>query len=63
MTLKQTREKVISQPNAEQVLIYLQKDHETLINKINAYYLVKRKVMHEKREQLLAEVESTELMM
>lgn len=62
MTLKQTKEKVLSQPNAEQLLNYLQQEHEVLITKINAYYLVKKKVIREKKEQLLAEVESTELM-
>ncbi len=63
MTLKRTKEKVLSQPNAEQLLNYIQQEHEVLISKINAYYLVKKKVIREKKEQLLAEVESTELMM
>ncbi len=61
MTLKQTKAKVQSQPNAEQLLSYLQQEHEMLINKINAYYQIKKKVIHEKKVQLLAEVESTEL--
>ncbi len=61
MTLKQTKAKVQSQPNAEQLLSYLQQEHEMLISKINAYYQIKKKVIHEKKVQLLAEVESTEL--
>jgi len=62
MTLKQTKAKLVSHPNAEQALVYLQQEYELLINKVNAYYLVRKRVLHAKREHLLAEVESSDLM-
>jgi len=62
MMLKKAKAQLVSQPNAEQALIYLQQEYELLINKINAYYIIRKKVLHEKHEHLLAEVENSDLM-
>lgn len=62
MTLKQTKAKLVSHPNTEQILIYLQQKYELLINKINAYYLVRKRVLEVKQENLVAEVENSDLM-
>ncbi|ALO33549.1 acyl-CoA desaturase [Colwellia sp. MT41] len=62
MTLKNTKAKLITHPNTEQTLIYLQQEYELLVSKINEYYLVRKKVLQAKRDHLLAEVEKSDLM-
>jgi len=62
MTLKRTKAKLATHPNAEQAVIYLHQEYELLVTKINAYYLVKKQVLHAKRDHLLAEVEQSELL-
>ena len=62
MTLKHTKAKLISHPHTEQTLIYLQQEYELLVNKINEYYIIRKKVLQEKREHLLVEVEKSDLM-
>ena len=62
MTLKHTKAKLITHPNTEQTLIYLQQEYELLVNKINEYYLVRKKVLQARREHLRVEVEKSDLM-
>lgn len=62
MTLKHSKDKLIKRPNAEQAILQLQQEYDLLINKLNAYYQVRKTLLNAKREQVLADVEKTELM-
>ncbi len=62
MTLKRSKDKIITLPNAEQALQQLQQEYDLLINKLNAYYQVRKALLLEKREQVMADVEKSELM-
>lgn len=61
MVLKRSKEKLQSQPNAEQALINLQQEYDLLISKMNAFYQVKKALVSAKREQVIAEVEKSDL--
>jgi len=61
MMLKQTKSKLVSHPNTEHILIHLQQEYELLVNKINAYYLVRKKLLQAQHDRLLADVEASEL--
>jgi stearoyl-CoA desaturase (delta-9 desaturase) len=61
MMLKQVKAKLVSHPNTDHILINLQQEYELLIDKINAYYQIKKKLLHSKHERLLADVDGSEL--
>ena len=62
MTLKRTKDKLHARPNTEQALINLQHEYDLLISKVNDFYLVRKTLIAEKRQQVLVEVEKSELM-
>ena len=62
MKLKRTKAKLVSCPNAEQSIAYLQQEYDILIAKLNAYYQIRKTVIAAKREQVIADVENSELM-
>jgi len=62
MTLKRSKDKLIRLPNAEQTIMQLQQEYDLLITKLNAYYQVRKTLLSAKREQVLADVEKSELM-
>lgn len=62
MTLKRSKEKLRTHPDAEQALISLEKEYDLLIKKINDFYQVRKKLLTAKREQVLVEVEKSDLM-
>jgi len=62
MTLKRSKDKLIRLPNAEQTIMQLQQEYDLLINKLNDYYQVRKTLLSTKREQVLADVEKSELM-
>ena len=61
MTLKLSQQKLKPHPQAELMLANLQQEYDVLIKKMNDYYATKKKLIVAKREQLLAEVESSDL--
>ncbi|MGL1958184.1 MAG: fatty acid desaturase [Colwellia sp.] len=63
MTLKLSKKKLISHPDAEQMLIKLQQEYDALINRINAFYQIRKTVLIAKRVQVMAGVEQSELML
>jgi len=62
MTLKRSKDKLIALPDAEQALLQLQQEYDLLISKLNAYYQVRKTLLLEKHEQVMADVEKSELM-
>lgn len=62
MTLKRSKDRLIHLPNAEQAISQLQQEYDMLISKLNDYYQVRKALLLEKREQVLADVEKSELM-
>ena len=62
MTLKRSKDSLIHLPNAEQAISQLQQEYDLLISKLNDYYQVRKALLLEKREQVLADVEKSELM-
>lgn len=63
MTLQRSQKIAKLQPNAEQLLEKLQQEYDVLIHKVNAYYEARKQVLAAKRDQLIADVENSELMM
>ena len=61
MTLKRSKEKLSSQPNAEQAIASLQQEYDLLVSKINDFYQVKKELLTIKRARVLAEVEKSDL--
>lgn len=61
MTLKLSQQKLKLHPHAEQMLVNLQHEYDALIIKMNDYYATKKQLVLAKREQLLADVEDSEL--
>ena len=62
MTLKLSKDKLTRLPHAAQALLQLQQEYDLLISKLNAYYQVRKTLLAAKREQVLADVEKSELM-
>jgi len=61
MVLKRNQNKLITHPNAEQMLERLQQEYDILISKLNDYYAVKKMLLTKKRDKLIADVEQSEL--
>jgi stearoyl-CoA desaturase (delta-9 desaturase) len=62
MTLKRSKDKLIQLPNTEQAILQLQQEYDLLISKLNAYYQIRKTLLSAKREQVLADVEKSDLM-
>jgi len=62
MTLKVSKDKLIRLPNTEQSILHLQHEYDLLISKLNDYYQIRKTLLTEKREQVLADVEKSDLM-
>jgi len=62
MMLKRSQDKVTSLPNAEQAKQQLQHEYDLLISRLNAYYQVRKALLIERREQVMVDVEKSELM-
>jgi len=65
MMLKRSQDKVTNLPNAEQAkqqLQQLQHEYDLLISRLNAYYQVRKALLIERREQVMVDVEKSELM-
>ncbi|SET72936.1 acyl-CoA desaturase [Thalassotalea agarivorans] len=64
MILKRSKSRVAKKalPNADQIIENLQHDYEQLLLKMNEFYEAKKQVITLKKEQLLADVEHSELM-
>lgn len=61
MALENSKQKLLAHPNNEQLIERLQAEYEQLINKINAFYETRKKLIDCKRKQLAADVENLEL--
>ena len=62
MILKRSKDKLTLLPNTEQAILHLQQEYDLLISKLNAYYQIRKTLLNEKRERVLADVEKSELM-
>ena len=62
MTLKRSQKKLMLQPNPEQMLERLQQEYEALVVKVNDYYDAKKQLLAAKKDQLIADVENSEVM-
>jgi len=65
MVLKRSQDKVTNLANAEQAKLQLQQlqhEYDLLISRLNAYYQVRKALLIEKREQVMVDVEKSELM-
>jgi stearoyl-CoA desaturase (delta-9 desaturase) len=61
MTLKRTKEKLIVLPNTEKTIMHLQNEYDLLIKKLNDFYQIRKALLQAKGEQVMQEVESSEL--
>jgi stearoyl-CoA desaturase (delta-9 desaturase) len=61
MTLKRSKEKLSTHPDAEQAILKLQQEYDLLIGKINDFYQVKKELLTLKRARVFAEVEKSDL--
>lgn len=61
MTLKRAKEKLVLQPDTENTIIILQQEYDLLIKKINDFYQIKKALLYAKSEQVMQEVERSEL--
>ena len=61
MTLKRSKEKLSTHPDAEQAILNLQKEYDLLISKINDFYQVKKELLTVKRARVFAEVEKSDV--
>jgi len=62
MVLKRNQQKLHLHPDAELLLEGLQHEYDLLITKINDYYAIKKALLTHKRDELIAEVEQSDLM-
>ena len=62
MTLKRSKEKLSTHPDAEQAILSLQQEYDLLISKMNDFYQVKKELLAVKRARVFAEVEKSDLM-
>jgi stearoyl-CoA desaturase (delta-9 desaturase) len=61
MMFKLSQQKLTLHPEKEQMLAKLQQEYDLLIVKMNDYYTSRKQLINAKREQLLADVESSDL--
>lgn len=62
MALKTTQQRLTSHPQAEEMLKKLEHEYEVLLAKINEFYALKKQILLNKKQQLVCEVENSELM-
>ncbi|GHF00052.1 fatty acid desaturase [Thalassotalea profundi] len=62
MVLKRKQQKLAAHPDAEQLLAKLQHEYDALIVKLNDYYDVKKQLLAAKKQQLVADIEKSEMM-
>jgi stearoyl-CoA desaturase (delta-9 desaturase) len=62
MVLKKTKAKLVTYPNADQSIAYVQQEYDLLIKKINDFYQIRKTLLAAKREKVIADVEKSELM-
>ena len=62
MTLKRSQLKLKSHPEAELMMERLQQEYDALIAKLNDFYAARKQLLADKRDQLLVDVEKSELM-
>ena len=62
MILLRSQEKIATHPDAEQLLERLQHEYDELIHKINEFYEVRKALIASKRDQLMADVENSDVM-
>lgn len=63
MMLKRSKQRLISHPDAEELLQKLELEYEALLDKLTEFYEVKKQLIIVKKEQLVNEVENSDLMM
>ena len=61
MILKISQAKLLTHPDAEKLSERLQSEYDKLIIKLNDFYYVKKTLLLAKKEQLLSDVEHSEL--
>lgn len=61
MTLKRSKQSLLTHPDAEQMLTKLQQEYDLLIVKINDFYQVKKALIQLKHKQVKSDVENFEL--
>ncbi|TPH15532.1 acyl-CoA desaturase [Litorilituus lipolyticus] len=62
MMLKRSQKKLINHPDAEKLRLKLQQEYDALIVKINAFYQVRKALLQAKKEQVINDVENSELL-
>lgn len=62
MTLQQSKERVSTLPNSEQLIAKLQHEYDTLIAKVNDVYAAKKALLTAQKDKLIENVETSELM-
>ena len=62
MILLRSQQKLAAHPDAEQLLERLQHEYDELIHKINEFYAVRKALIATKRDQLIADVENSDVM-
>lgn len=62
MTLKRSKQKLISHPHAEEMLAKLELEYDALIAKFNAFYELKKQLMVMKKDKLVNNVENSDLL-
>lgn len=62
MTLKRSQQRLMSHPDAEKMLERLQCEYDALIIKVNEYYEARKQLFTAKKQQLVNDVENSELM-
>jgi stearoyl-CoA desaturase (delta-9 desaturase) len=61
MQLKYAKKRLVNMPNAEEVAIKIQYEYDILVQKMTAYYSIKKKLMADRRQYLKASYEKLEL--
>ncbi|MCH2057425.1 MAG: fatty acid desaturase [Thalassotalea sp.] len=62
MSLKRSQQRLTSHPQAEEMKQKLQAEYDALVVKLNEFYAVKKQILMAKKEQILTDVENSELM-
>lgn len=61
MALKKSQQRLLAHPQAEEMLNKLQQEYDALIVKVNEFYALKKQIILNKKQQLLSDVENSEL--
>lgn len=62
MMLLNSKRKLATHPNAEQLLERLQQEYDELIQKVNEFYAARKTLLSAKRDKLIADVENSDAM-